>query len=134
MEKVFDSVLKTIGKTPMVQLDRLKAEWKLEGTLLAKLENLNPGSSKKDRIALRMIEEAESSGELEPGQPVVELTSGNTGTGYHSLRRQGLPLYSRHVQGQFHGKGADDESLRSRSNPSGPSGGIAAWSGFRTGP
>ena len=64
MEKVFDSVLKTIGKTPMVQLDRLKAAWKLEGTLLAKLENLNPGSSKKDRIALRMIEEAESSGEL----------------------------------------------------------------------
>ena len=47
MEKVFDSVLKTIGKTPMVQLDRLKAPWKLEGTLLAKLENLNPGSSKK---------------------------------------------------------------------------------------
>lgn len=81
MEKVFDSVLKTIGKTPMVRLDRLKAAWKLEGTLLAKLENLNPGSSKKDRIALRMIEEAESSGELEPGRPVVELTSGNTGTG-----------------------------------------------------
>lgn len=81
MEPVFNNVLSAIGKTPMVQLDRLKSAWELDGTLLAKLENLNPGLSKKDRIALRMIEEAEASGELKPGRPVVELTSGNTGTG-----------------------------------------------------
>ncbi len=81
MEPVKDSVLDVIGKTPMVRLDRLRKAWELEGTLLAKLENLNPGCSKKDRIALRMIEEAEASGELKPGRPIVELTSGNTGTG-----------------------------------------------------
>jgi cysteine synthase A len=53
----------------------------LEGRILAKLEYLNPGFSKKDRIALQMIEEAEAEGQLKPGQTVVELTSGNTGTG-----------------------------------------------------
>lgn len=62
----------------MVRLARL---WKGEGEILAKLEYLNPGGSKKDRIALRMIEEAEADGSLRPGQTVVELTSGNTGTG-----------------------------------------------------
>jgi cysteine synthase A len=58
VEPVKDSVLDVIGKTPMVRLDRLRKAWELEGTLLAKLENLNPGCSKKDRIALRMVEEA----------------------------------------------------------------------------
>ncbi len=53
----------------------------LSGRILAKLEYLNPGFSKKDRIALQMIEEAEAQGKLKPGQTVVELTSGNTGTG-----------------------------------------------------
>ena len=53
----------------------------LEGRISAKLEYLNPGYSKKDRIALQMIEEAEADGRLKPGQTVVELTSGNTGTG-----------------------------------------------------
>jgi cysteine synthase A len=51
------------------------------GRVVAKLDYLNPGGSKKDRIALRMIDDAEASGALQPGQPVVELTSGNTGTG-----------------------------------------------------
>jgi cysteine synthase A len=53
----------------------------LDGRLLAKLEYLNPGGSKKDRIARQIIEDAEADGSLKPGQPVVELTSGNTGTG-----------------------------------------------------
>lgn len=75
---VADSVLRAIGRTPLVRLDRL---WTGTGSIVAKLEYLNPGGSKKDRIALRMIEDAEASGELSPGQPVVELTSGNTGTG-----------------------------------------------------
>ena len=66
-----------IGGTPMVELHRLRNLLGLEGRLLVKLEYLNPGSSKKDRIALKMMQDAK----IEPGQPVVELTSGNTGTG-----------------------------------------------------
>ena len=74
-----DSVLGAIGNTPLVELSRITRG--LDGRILAKLEYLNPGFSKKDRIALQMIEEAETAGALQPGQTVVELTSGNTGTG-----------------------------------------------------
>jgi len=74
-----DSVLGAIGNTPLVELRRITRG--MEGRILAKLEYLNPGFSKKDRIALQMIEEAEADGSLEPGQTVIELTSGNTGTG-----------------------------------------------------
>jgi len=81
LKKTLDSVLQAIGNTSLVRLDRLASAWRLDGVLFAKLEYLNPGFSKKDRIALRMIEEAEASGDLSPGQNVVELTSGNTGTG-----------------------------------------------------
>ncbi len=72
-------MLSAIGRTPLVELSR--ATRGLDGRVLAKLEYLNPGGSKKDRIALRMIQDAEVSGELRPGQLVVELTSGNTGAG-----------------------------------------------------
>jgi cysteine synthase A len=75
-----DSVLGVIGGTPVVELARLTHG--IQGRLLAKLDYLQPGFSKKDRVALRMIEDAEASGELRPGQPVVELTSGNAGTGF----------------------------------------------------
>ncbi len=73
------SVLDVIGSTPLVELSRITAD--VDGRIFAKLEYLNPGYSKKDRIALQMIEDAEASGELQPGDTVVELTSGNTGTG-----------------------------------------------------
>ena len=73
------SVLAAIGNTPLVELSRISRG--VEGRILAKLEYLNPGFSKKDRIALQMIEEAEAERKLKPGQTVVELTSGNTGTG-----------------------------------------------------
>ena len=73
------SIADAIGQTPLVELSRLTRN--LDGRILAKLEYLNPGFSKKDRVALRMIEDAEKAGELSPGQTVVELTSGNTGTG-----------------------------------------------------
>jgi cysteine synthase A len=76
---LLDSVLGAIGNTPLVELSRITRG--LEGRILAKLEYLNPGFSKKDRIALQMIEEAEADGKLKSGQTVVELTSGNTGTG-----------------------------------------------------
>lgn len=78
---VLSSVLGAIGQTPLVRLDRLVAEAGCEGTILAKLDYLNPGFSKKDRAALGIIDAARHSGELAPGQTVVELTSGNMGTG-----------------------------------------------------
>ncbi len=78
-DTLLESVLGAIGNTPLVELSRITRE--LEGRILAKLEYLNPGFSKKDRNALQMIEEAEAEGRLKPGQTVVELTSGNTGTG-----------------------------------------------------
>ncbi len=78
-DRVLDSVLEAIGDTPLVELGRLTRT--LGGRILAKLEYLNPGYSKKDRNALQMITEAEQQGALRPGQTVVELTSGNTGTG-----------------------------------------------------
>lgn len=76
---VLDSVIDAIGDTPLVELRRLSRD--LNGRVLAKLEYMNPGHSKKDRIALQMIEEAEAQGHLRADQTVVELTSGNTGTG-----------------------------------------------------
>jgi len=78
-ENLLDSVLGAIGNTPLVEISRFTKG--LDGRILAKLEYLNPGFSKKDRNALQMIEEAEADGRLKPGQTVVELTSGNTGTG-----------------------------------------------------
>jgi cysteine synthase A len=75
------SIVEVIGDTPMVELHRIAELAGLNGRLLVKLEYLNPGYSKKDRIALEMIRDARASGELAPGQTVVELTSGNTGTG-----------------------------------------------------
>jgi len=73
------STIEAIGSTPLVELSRITKN--LDGRVLAKLDYLNPGFSKKDRIARQIIEDAENKDELEPGQTVVELTSGNTGTG-----------------------------------------------------
>jgi cysteine synthase A len=78
-QTILESVLGAIGDTPLVDLARLTGQ--ATGRILAKLEYLNPGYSKKDRIALGMIDQAEKDGSLIPGQTVVELTSGNTGTG-----------------------------------------------------
>lgn len=76
---VFESVLETIGGTPMVRLRRLPGP--RDAHLLAKLEARNPGGSVKDRIALSMVEDAERRGVLKPGDTLVEATSGNTGIG-----------------------------------------------------
>lgn len=70
-----------IGDTPLVELSRICSASDVNGRILAKLENLNPGLSKKDRIALQILRDAIASGDLAAGQTVVELTSGNTGTG-----------------------------------------------------
>ena len=77
--RVYDDILQTIGKTPLVRLQRLARE--LPCSLYAKVEFFNPGGSVKDRIAVNIIEQAERSGQLKPGGMVVEATSGNTGLG-----------------------------------------------------
>lgn len=76
---VYDSVLKTIGNTPLVRLNRVTAD--LECTVLAKLESRNPGGSVKDRICLSMISEAENRGLINKETTIIEPTSGNTGIG-----------------------------------------------------
>ncbi len=77
--KVFDNILGTIGDTPMVRLNRIVRD--IPATVYAKVETFNPGNSIKDRMALRMIEDAERSGALKPGGTIIEGTSGNTGMG-----------------------------------------------------
>ena len=77
--KVYDSILDTIGDTPIVGLPRLSAEYQPKAKVLAKLEFFNPVSSVKDRIGVAMIEALEQSGRLKPGGVLIEPTSGNTG-------------------------------------------------------
>ncbi|MCC0629206.1 MULTISPECIES: PLP-dependent cysteine synthase family protein [unclassified Clostridioides] len=79
--RVLNNVTEAIGNTHMLCLSKIVNEFGVEGNIYAKMEYLNPGFSKKDRVALQIITEAENSGLLVPGQAVVELTSGNTGTG-----------------------------------------------------
>jgi cystathionine beta-synthase len=79
LPKIYDSILETIGHTPLVRLHSVSRGVKVD--LLAKVEFFNPGGSVKDRIALGIIEEAEQSGRLRPGGTIVEATSGNTGAG-----------------------------------------------------
>ncbi|GAB3659033.1 cystathionine beta-synthase [Glycomyces tarimensis] len=82
----YDSVLGLIGNTPLVKLNTVTDG--VAGTVLAKIEYLNPGGSIKDRIAQRMIDEAEASGALKPGGTIVEPTSGNTGVGLAMVAQQ----------------------------------------------
>src|SRR5690348_14811130 len=79
MAREYPTVIDLVGNTPIVRLDRVSAD--VPGTILAKLEFLNPGGSNKDRIGLAMIEAAERDGKLKPGGTIVEPTSGNTGVG-----------------------------------------------------
>lgn len=78
--RIYDNVLQTIGRTPLVRLPRFSAKYGLKADLVAKLEFFNPLGSVKDRIGLAMIEAAEAAGEISPGKTVlIEPTSGNTG-------------------------------------------------------
>ncbi|KAL9602912.1 MAG: hypothetical protein Q9179_002382 [Wetmoreana sp. 5 TL-2023] len=76
-----DMITQQIGNTPIVKLNRIPQSLGIEATIYAKLEYFNAGGSVKDRIALRMIEEAERSGRIKPGDTLIEPTSGNTGIG-----------------------------------------------------
>src|SRR5580698_1633067 len=77
--KIYDSIIDTVGDTPLVRLPRLTAELKPKGEVLAKLEFFNPLGSVKDRIGASMIEALEAEGLLRHGSTIIEPTSGNTG-------------------------------------------------------
>ena len=89
------SVLDLIGHTPIMELASIQRTKGLNGRLVAKLEHLNPGGSMKDRVALAIIRSAIRSGELKANQPVLEVTSGNTGIGLAIVcRAMGHPFYA----------------------------------------
>ena len=73
---IYNNILETIGRTPVVRINRLAPA---HVTMYAKVEYFNPGGSVKDRLAMGIIEDAERRGVLQPGQTIVEATSGNTG-------------------------------------------------------
>jgi cystathionine beta-synthase len=79
MPKIAPDILAAIGHTPMVRINRIARD--VPGTVVAKLETFNPGNSIKDRMAVKMIEDAERAGKLKPGGTIIEGTSGNTGMG-----------------------------------------------------
>ena len=81
MANIYTSADQLIGKTPLLELTRIEEELGLKARVFAKLEYFNPAGSVKDRIAKRMIEDAEASGKLKPGATIIEPTSGNTGIG-----------------------------------------------------
>jgi cysteine synthase A len=88
--KLFDSVLDTIGNTPCIRINNLAPD---HVRLYVKAEFFNPMASVKDRLAISIIEEAERSGALKPGQTVIEATSGNTGIGLAMVcAAKGYPL------------------------------------------
>lgn len=77
--KYSENILGTIGNTPLVRLNKITAE--VDALVLAKVETFNPGNSVKDRMAVKMVEDAEADGRLQPGGTIIEGTSGNTGMG-----------------------------------------------------
>ena len=74
-----NNILETIGNTPLIKLNNITND--VEALVLAKVEYFNPGNSVKDRMAVKMVEDAEKDGRLNPGGTIVEGTSGNTGMG-----------------------------------------------------
>ncbi len=77
--KYYQNILQTIGNTPLVRLNKVASD--IPGLILAKVETFNPGNSIKDRMAVKMIDDAEVRGDLKPGGTIIECTSGNTGMG-----------------------------------------------------
>ena len=85
MSNIYTSADQLIGKTPLLELTHVEKELNLKAKILAKLEYFNPAGSVKDRIAKKMIDDAEASGQLKPGSVIIEPTSGNTGIGLASV-------------------------------------------------
>ena len=77
--KYYKNILETIGDTPLIKLNKISKS--IDSNVFAKVESFNPGNSVKDRMAVKMIEDAEKDGRLKPGGTIVEGTSGNTGMG-----------------------------------------------------
>ncbi|HEX6213477.1 MAG TPA: pyridoxal-phosphate dependent enzyme, partial [Vicinamibacterales bacterium] len=78
--RIYNNILETIGNTPLVKLNRI-TNGVVTADVYAKIETTNPGNSIKDRMAVKMIEDAEKAGKLKPGGTIIEGTSGNTGMG-----------------------------------------------------
>ena len=85
MSKIYTSADQLIGHTPLLELTHIEKDADLSAKLLAKLEYFNPAGSVKDRIAKKMIDDAEAAGQLKPGSVIIEPTSGNTGIGLASV-------------------------------------------------
>ena len=85
MAKVYTSADQLVGGTPLLELTNLEKELGLKARILAKLEYLNPAGSVKDRVAKKMIEDAEARGDLKEGSVIIEPTSGNTGIGLAAI-------------------------------------------------
>lgn len=85
MERIYRDMTQLIGNTPLLRMERIMEEQKVQAQILAKLEYFNPAGSVKDRAALAMIREAEKSGRLQPGGIIIEPTSGNTGIGLAAI-------------------------------------------------
>jgi cysteine synthase A len=85
MSKIYTSADQLIGKTPLLELTNIEKEFDLKAKLVAKVEYFNPAGSVKDRIAKKMLDDAEKSGALKPGSVIIEPTSGNTGIGLASV-------------------------------------------------
>ena len=87
MAKIYEKLTELVGRTPLLDLQRLAAKKNAQAQVVAKVEYFNPGGSVKDRIALNMIEDAEQKGILHPGSVIIEPTSGNTGVGLAWISR-----------------------------------------------
>ena len=75
----YDNILEIVGDTPLIKINKITAD--IPALVLIKLETVNPGHSIKDRMAMKMVEDAEANGNLKPGGTIIECTSGNTGMG-----------------------------------------------------
>jgi len=107
-KKIHDSVLELVGNTPMMRLNKICAD--LDSEILVKLEYMNPSGSLKDRIAVEMIEKAEQSGRIKPGDTIIESSTGNTGFALSTIGR--LKGYKVTIYETMPGKaGAEKEQM-----------------------
>ena len=96
--KYYRNIIETIGDTPLVKLNKIVDT---DALVLAKVETFNPGHSIKDRMALKMIEDAEKDGKLKPGGTIIEGTSGNTGMGLALILITIISILSRKTAQEF---------------------------------
>ena len=115
MSKIYTSADQLIGHTPLLELTHIEKEADLKATVLAKLEYFNPAGSVRDRIAKKMIDDAEATGKLKPGSVIIEPTSGNTGIGLAAVAA--AKGYRIIIVMPESGAPPADEGLRRRAGP-----------------